>query len=145
MLFTLNKAHTKCTSLLYSRLVSCPTGNNLWKIRLVTLRAFLGLLHTSAGFEHGQRWPYMDVLTSTEKIIMQIHMTVVTCSLGSIQRPQFAEIITMVTGSLGSILRNLKNRVCLDNLSSWPDPRNEGNGEPSRVSWASTQFCNSVT
>ena len=46
-------------------LVSCTAGNNLRKIRLVTLRAFLGLLHTSAGFEHGWCWPYMDVLTST--------------------------------------------------------------------------------
>ena len=46
-------------------LVSCPAGNNLRKIRLVTLCAFLGLLHTSAGFERGRRWPYMDVLTST--------------------------------------------------------------------------------
>ena len=46
-------------------LVSCTAGNNLPKIRLVTLRAFLGLLHTSAGFERGRRWPYMDVLTST--------------------------------------------------------------------------------
>ena len=46
-------------------IVSCPAGNNLRKIRLVTLRAFLGLLHTSAGFERGRRWPYMDVFTST--------------------------------------------------------------------------------
>ena len=46
-------------------LVSCPAGNNLWKIRLVTLCAFLGLLHMSAGFERSRRWPYMNVLTST--------------------------------------------------------------------------------
>ena len=45
--------------------VSCPAGNNLRKIRLVTLCAFLGLLHTSAGFERSQRWQYMDGLTST--------------------------------------------------------------------------------
>ena len=53
------------TSRAIAAILSCPAGNNLRKIRLVTLRAFLGLLHTSAGFERGQRWPYMDVLTST--------------------------------------------------------------------------------
>ena len=47
------------------RTVSCPAGYNLWKIRLVTLRTFLGLLHTSAGLERGWRWPYVDVSTST--------------------------------------------------------------------------------
>ena len=46
-------------------LVSRPARNNLRKIRLVTLRTFLGLLHTSAGFERSWHWPYMDVLTST--------------------------------------------------------------------------------
>ena len=45
------------------RIVSCPAGYNLWKIRLVTLRTFLGLLHMSAGLERGWRWPYMDVLS----------------------------------------------------------------------------------
>ena len=45
-------------------LISCSAGINLGKIRLVTLRAFLGLLHTSAGFERGWRWAKMDVVTS---------------------------------------------------------------------------------
>ena len=45
--------------------VSCPSRNNLRKIHLVTLRTFLGLLHMSAGFQRGWRWPYMDILTST--------------------------------------------------------------------------------
>ena len=49
---------------LYGSLI-CPAGNNLRKIHLVTLRVFLGLLHTLAGFQRGQRWPYMDVLMST--------------------------------------------------------------------------------
>ena len=49
----------------WAPLVSFPAGNNLRKIRLVTLHAFLGLLHTSAGIERGRRCPYMDVLTST--------------------------------------------------------------------------------
>ena len=43
------------TSLATRRLVSCLTGYNLRKIRLVTLQAFFGLLHTSAGFECNQR------------------------------------------------------------------------------------------
>ena len=51
--------------IIMNHVVSCPAGNNLWKIRLVILHAFLGLLHTSAGFECGRCWPYMDVLTST--------------------------------------------------------------------------------
>ena len=47
-----------CTSVIsspsssQSTVVWCPAGYNLWKICLVTLRAFLGLLHTSPGFEH---------------------------------------------------------------------------------------------
>ena len=45
--------------------VSCPARNNLWKIGLVTSCAFLGLLHTSAGFQHGWHWLYLDILTST--------------------------------------------------------------------------------
>ena len=49
---------TSATWLAASHLVSCPAGNNLRKIRLVTLRAFLGLLHTSAGFERGHIWTF---------------------------------------------------------------------------------------
>ena len=43
------------------RLVLCPAKYNLRKICLVTLRAFLGFLHTSAGFKRGRRWLYMDI------------------------------------------------------------------------------------
>ena len=62
-----------------SSVVSCPAGNNLRKIRLVTLRAFLGLLHTSAGFKRGWRWPYMNVLTSTW---LQLSLISITQALG---------------------------------------------------------------